>query len=666
MKIRDARAQITLTLKDEPLNGVIGLDTAQAVWEKLSARYEGKGTQKIAYLIGELFRSSLVDTEALEPQINKMRRTARTLTALKNEINDNLVAIAIILSLPSSYSTLQTILMSHDSQTTEDVIAKILSKESRRKEAAAQTAFLAKFRSTAKSGKDGSKEKKKRKKKCKNCDKQHAGECNKPKAEAKDEKAADKPKTEAVAKVAIAESSNDPPIQLFVADELAARKEMLFKWIIDSGASAPMSSHREWFTTYQKLNPPQKVWLGDDHYILAIGEGRVALSMDLGGHQLPAIVQKVLHVPEIQGNLLSVSSLTHNGLQVTFDPDNCCIYNRSGQLVGMAHAEGNLYILHAKAASYEQAYCATVIPGSSADAALTAKTEKVSKATAHTWHRRLGHINVNTVLEMVRKGLVKGMAIVKETNASPSQVCEPCLHGKQSRQPISKETANRKTTVLARIYSDVCGKMQVTSRTGYSYFATFIDDASRYLHVAFMKEKSEVLHHFKAFVERVEAETGARIQILRSDGGGEYTSQNFHAYLLAKGIQHEKTNAYTPEENGVAERMNRTLVESARSMLHDADLPNSYWADAVEYAAHIRNIVPTRALSGGIPYTKWSGNSPDLSRFHIFGCKAYVHVPDEKRRKLDSKTVQCVFIGYVANKKAYRCIDRRTGTVYES
>ena len=101
-------------------------------------------------------------------------------------------------------------------------------------------------------------------------------------------------------------------------------------------------------------------------------------------------------------------------------------------------------------------------------------------------------------------------------------------------------------------------------------------------------------------------------------------------------------------------------------MLRDAGLPDSYWVDAVEYATHIWNVVPTRALSGTTPHEAWSGNSPDLSRFRIFGCKVYVHIPDEKWRKLDSKVVQCVFIGYVKDKKAYRCIDQCTGTVYES
>jgi Reverse transcriptase (RNA-dependent DNA polymerase)/Integrase core domain len=212
--------------------------------------------------------------------------------------------------------------------------------------------------------------------------------------------------------------------------------------------------------------------------------------------------------------------------------------------------------------------------------------------------------------------------------------------------------------------------MQICSRTGYNYFVTFIDDTSRHVEVVFLKEKSEVLTHLKTFGERAEVSTGVKVKILQSDSGGEYGSKEFKSYLDSKGIQHEKTKTYMPQENGVAERMNRTLVESSQAMLRDASLPDSYWADAVEYAveyaAHIWNVVPTRALSGTTPHEAWSGNSPDLNQFRIFGCKAYVHIPDEKWCKLDSKAVQWMFIGYVTDKKAYCCIDWHTGTVYES
>jgi hypothetical protein len=162
--------------------------------------------------------------------------------------------------------------------------------------------------------------------------------------------------------------------------------------------------------------------------------------------------------------------------------------------------------------------------------------------------------------------MMKGMAITKDERFEFSQPCEPCLHGKQTRQPIATETTDRKMEILACIYSDVCGKMQTKSCTGYKYFVTFIEDASRLINLAFLKEKGEVLQHFKVFIEQAEVKTGKRVEVLRGDGGGEYGSKAFKSYLKSKGIHHEKTNAYTPQENGVVEWMNHTLVESARAI----------------------------------------------------------------------------------------------------
>src|SRR5882762_8718324 len=125
--------------------------------------------------------------------------------------------------------------------------------------------------------------------------------------------------------------------------------------------------------------------------------------------------------------------------------------------------------------------------------------------------------------------------------------------------------------------------------------------------------------------------------------------------------------ADTPQHNGVAERMNRTLVETARTLLADAALPNSYWFDAVEYAAHLHSIVPTRSLNEHTtPEEAWSGNKPNVSLTRVFGCKAFVHIPDKYRRKLDPKSLVCSFIGYARNRRAYHLVHRRSGRIIES
>ena len=160
---------------------------------------------------------------------------------------------------------------------------------------------------------------------------------------------------------------------------------------------------------------------------------------------------------------------------------------------------------------------------------------------------------------------------------------------------------------------------------------TFIDDYSRCCVVYFMKHKSEVLEKFKEFEASTTNACGQNIGTLRSDNGGEYISKEFEDYLKSKGIRHELTVAYSPEQNGVAERMNRTLVEAARSIMNHAHMSQCMWAEAVYTAAYVRNRVPSTAFKlQTTPYELWYERKPTYSDMKVFGCVAYAHIPDEK------------------------------------
>ena len=244
--------------------------------------------------------------------------------------------------------------------------------------------------------------------------------------------------------------------------------------------------------------------------------------------------------------------------------------------------------------------------------------------------------------------------------------CVPCLEGKQHHAIIPMESKVKNPRVLHRTYSDVCGPMEMTVQRGYRYFMMFIDGYSHRLVVKLIKTKSEVPKLIKEYLERAKTETGERANYFRSDGGGEYGSTSLQDYFKSKGIHHEMTNPYTPQENSVSEWMNRMLLEMARAMLSDAGLPNTYWGDAILYATHILNCVPTRALDEDLTlHEVFTGNKPSVAHLRIFGCKAHIHVPDTKRRKLDAKFIECVFLGFAENHKAYICVQRPSGQVFE-
>src|SRR6202034_1879402 len=191
--------------------------------------------------------------------------------------------------------------------------------------------------------------------------------------------------------------------------------------------------------------------------------------------------------------------------------------------------------------------------------------------------------------------------------------CDGCFKGKASRTAIPDAATHRASVPLELVHSDICGPMNVESIGGCSYFITFIDDYSRYIVVKTMKLKSEALKHFLDYKAWAENGTGYKIKTLRTDGGGEYSSDEFSAALKQHGISRQQTPPYTPQHNGVAERANRTIVESARSMLYHADLGKSYWGEAVLTAVYIRNRVRTKALVAKTPYECWSGKRPNIS-----------------------------------------------------
>jgi hypothetical protein len=175
-----------------------------------------------------------------------------------------------------------------------------------------------------------------------------------------------------------------------------------------------------------------------------------------------------------------------------------------------------------------------------------------------------------------------------------------------------------------------------------------------------MKHKGEVFQHFLNFKAMVEKEKGVNIKCLRFDGGGEYFSNEFNEYLKEHGIQRKYSCSYSPQQNGIAKRKNKHIVEITRAMSNEKNFPNYFCAQVVATAVYIMNRTPTTIIHGMAPEEKFTGKKPDVSHLKVFGCIAYVHVPDEKKSKLDPKADKCIFIGYSSEQKGYRCFNPST------
>ena len=171
-----------------------------------------------------------------------------------------------------------------------------------------------------------------------------------------------------------------------------------------------------------------------------------------------------------------------------------------------------------------------------------------------------------------------------------------------------------------------------------------------------LKTKDQVLQAFKEFHAFVERSTGRKLKCLRTDNGGEYIGQ-FDAYCKNHGIRHEKVPPKTPQMNGVAERMNRTIAEKVRSMLSQAKLPKSFWAEAVRTAVDLINLSPSRPLDGKLSDEVWSGKKVSYNHLRVFGCKAFVHIPKDERSKLDAKAKECIYLGSPRDELGFRLWD---------
>lgn len=236
-------------------------------------------------------------------------------------------------------------------------------------------------------------------------------------------------------------------------------------------------------------------------------------------------------------------------------------------------------------------------------------------------------------------------------------LCESCIMGKQKRVSFFKGGRTLKNERLELVHTGVWGPSPVASLGGSYYYVTFIDGFSRKIWVYSLKNKSDVYATSKNWKALVENETGLKVKCLRSDNGGEYTDSGFKEYCAVNGIKMERTIPGTPQQNGIAERMNRTINERARSMRLHAGLPKMFWADAVNTAVYLINRGPSVPLDCKIPEAAWTGKEVNYSFLKVFGCLAYVHVDSAVRTKLDSKSQKCYFIGYGDAEFGYRFWD---------
>ncbi|CCO34576.1 Retrovirus-related Pol polyprotein from transposon TNT 1-94 Includes: RecName: Full=Protease [Rhizoctonia solani AG-1 IB] len=671
---QEALLQIMLSVSDGALKHIGHHTSAKSAWDALQHRWEGHGVQSLVFLVEKLFSDKAPEGKPLADFTAKQRSIATNVHNLGLELPEPLLALILLHSLPPSYDTLCTVIAGSttlEKLTFDLVEAQILAEEQRSTSGSRLNAMFSKKVNGGK-GKNG--KGKSNRPTCKNCakpghtkeqcwakggDKEGQNPWSKKNDAKTNSPVSSTPATSTSSSQARLAHVENPPsdsngwihdglgeVHAFMAHG-AHSNSGSNAWVMDSGASAHMTQCLENFETYRAYNPPIAVEIANNSRIEVLGSGRVRIDLQTG-HQ--AVLSNVLHVPALGSNLLSVSALQKAGKSVVFGgPGICRIMSREGGVIGEAKLVRGLYILQG----------CTVIPNPQALIAA------VARADLSTWHRCLGHTNLDYILSMEHENRVEGMEIIGK-RTKPDGRCQPCLRGKQSRTPFPKSSTERNYQPLELIVSDVHGPMAVPTHNGRQYFAPFIDIKTRYLWVAVVTRKSDVCEQFKLIQARVELQTGFKIKALRTDGGGEYASNKFETELRQAGIEHQKTEADSSASNGISEKAIRYLNEMERTIRDEAELPPQFWGYAILHSVEIWNVTAKKALGGMTPHEALFGTKPNIARLCVFGCKAFARILDKDRQKLGARSLECTYLGAAPGRKAHLLVDRKNRRFFTS
>ena len=405
------------------------------------------------------------------------------------------------------------------------------------------------------------------------------------------------------------------------------------KWFLDSGASAHMCNDATLFRNMKPNTGGIAVSVGDGKHATVSGIGTVICDTVTKGITKKVELKDVLCLPSLICNLISVSRITTSGLTAMFKYDNtsrCEVRSINPKVTFMTAIEkGNTGL-------YE---------------AMLKPIKKEEQALIHTackgslWHEGLAHVSDGTLEKSVP--LLKGIGV---KTISPSHVCEASELSKSTRgtRPRASEESRQATKRLELVHTVIVGPMKRPSLRGSRYFIPLMDDASGVSLVRFLKEKSEATTAVQEMINQLETICKGKVERIRSDNGKEFTSHTMQEWLKTRGITQELTAPYSPESNGKAERLNRTLLEMARTMLNGASKAPGYktlWAEAAHTANYIRNRLYTTPgkMTDKTPYEVAMNKKPDLSHIRIFGTESFVHIPKQKRQ---DKMGERVEIGY--------------------
>jgi len=398
-------------------------------------------------------------------------------------------------------------------------------------------------------------------------------------------------------------------------------KEMMC-WILDSGASISITNQLNGLKNIQKCR--EKIYLANNQTILTQFKGDLMGYID--NHKI--LIKNVYYSPKINKNLLSIGNLTQQGYKVIFNINNnkphAIIYNQNHQrILTIKSNQTNTF----KFWISTQPLNLSKIDNSDNSIEIN-YTHLKSIDKINLWHRRLAHFNISNIKNKLLK-------------ININTKCPMCISSKLKNKPY-KSSSSRAKNIFQLIHMDLIGPVQ-DSIYGNKYILTILDDNSRYGWTLFLKNKSETFNFFYNWFNKIKNQFNTRIQYIRTDNGTEFNNKNFKQFCNDYGIQHQLIVPYNPQQNGRVERFNGTIINSAKTMLNDAQLSPQFWEDAVSTSNYIHNRIPHKGINNRIPYEILTNNKVNYSNIRVFGCKVFYYIPKSFRSKFQNNSSPGIF-----------------------
>ncbi|GJY53723.1 putative ribonuclease H-like domain-containing protein, partial [Tanacetum coccineum] len=405
--------------------------------------------------------------------------------------------------------------------------------------------------------------------------------------------------------------------------------------IFDSGCSRHMTGNKSFLTDYQEIDGGFVAFGGSPKGGKITGKGKIRTGkLDF---------EDVYFVKELKFNLFSISQMCDKKNSVLFTETECLVLSPDFKLLDESQVllkvprHDNMYSFDLK----------NVVPSGG----LTCLFAKATINESNLWHRRLGHINFKTMNKLVRGNLVRGLPSKLFEN---DHTCVACQKGKQHKASCKTKLVSSISQPLQMLHMDLFGPTSVRSINHKTYCLVVTDDYSRFSWVFFLATKDETSGILKTFITGIENQINHKVKIIRCDNGTKFKNNDMNEFCGMKGIEREFSVARTPQQNGVTERKNRTLIEAARTML--ADLSTTFWAEAVSIACYVQNRVLVTKPHNKTPYELLHGRPPSISFMRPFGCPVTILNTLDPLGKFDEKADEGFFVGYSINSKAFRSL----------